>query len=315
MTQIVAVDFGGTNIRSAYFPKPEPPPEKQIKIPTEAETGPDNVVERLISAIEQVMPENRKGIRIGIGSPGPIDPHAGIIYKAPNLMGWTDIPLKAKLESRLQRPVHLGNDANVAALGEWKFGSGKGTAHMIYLTISTGIGGGVIVNNQLLLGSRGLAAELGHITVQPGGAKCGCGRYGHIEALASGTAIARIATERIRAGAETSLRELFKRTGEVSAVDIGEAAQQGDEFALDIISDAGRLIGHLLADLAHIFNPQAFILGGGVSQLGDLLFDPVKASFQDHLMDVVYSEQVQILPASLGDDAGLVGAMVLADQA
>lgn len=315
MTHSIAVDFGGTNIRAAYFPNPEPPPEKQVKIPTESQAGPEHVIERLVSAIEQVMPADREGIRVGIGSPGPLDPSTGIIFKAPNLMGWSNIPLRDKLEERLDCPVYLGNDANVAALGEWKFGAGKGSAHVIYLTISTGIGGGVIANNQLLLGARGLAAELGHITMRPGGTVCGCGVHGHIEALASGTAIARTAVERIGAGAETSLREIYEASGEVSAAAVGAAAQSGDAFAIELISEAGTLIGHLLADLAHIFNPQVFVLGGGVSQLRNLLFDPVRDSFADHLMDPAYGENVRILPAALGDDAGLVGAMVLANQA
>jgi glucokinase len=314
MTQSIAVDFGGTNIRAAYYPTPKPEPEQQVKIPTQAESGPEVVINRLIESIENVMPENRIGIRVGIGSPGPLDPSAGIVFKAPNLLGWTNIPLKEKLEARLNCPVRLGNDANVAALGEWKFGAGEGSDHMVYLTISTGIGGGVIVDNQLLLGARGLAAELGHITIQPNGAMCACGIQGHIEALASGTAIARSANEQLRTGAESSLQETFAVSGEVTAVDVGEAARSGDRLALEIISNAGKLIGHLLADLAHIFNPQRFVLGGGVSMMGEILFKPVKTSFAAHLMDPVYGDQVRILPAALGDDAGLVGAMVLANQ-
>jgi glucokinase len=314
MTQSIAVDFGGTNIRAAYFATPEPPPEEQVKIPTQSESGPESVIGRLVSAIEAVMPADPAGIHIGIGSPGPLDPNAGIIFKAPNLLGWTDIPLKARLEEKLGCTVHLGNDANVAALGEWKFGAGKGSAHMIYLTISTGIGGGVIVDNQLLLGTRGLAAELGHITMQPRGARCGCGIQGHIEAIASGTAIARKANERLQNGVESVLRHIFDEKGKVSAVDVGEAAARNDAFALDLISETGSLLGHFLADLAHIFNPETFVLGGGVSQLGDLLFQPIQTSFENHLMDPAYAESVSILPAALGDDAGLVGAMVLASQ-
>jgi len=314
MTHSVAVDFGGTNIRSAYFRETEPSPENQVKIPTQAEFGPEHVIERLVSAIKEVMPKNAEGIRVGIGSPGPLDPNEGIIYKAPNLRGWTDVPLKARLEERLDCPVFLGNDANVAALGEWKFGAGKGASHLIYLTISTGIGGGVIIDNRLLLGARGLAGELGHITLERDGATCGCGQQGHIEALASGTAIARKANESLRAGAQSSLRAIYEVDEAVTAKAIGEAARNNDQFALALISEAGELIGHLLADLAHTFNPQIFVLGGGVSQLGTLLFDPVKLSFENHVMDPAYCEQVRIVPAALGDDAGLVGAMVLANQ-
>jgi glucokinase len=314
MAQSIAVDFGGTNIRAAYYPKFEPNPKQQVKIPTQAESGPNVVIDRLVESIEKVMPADRNGIRIGIGTPGPLDPKAGIVFKAPNLIGWTNIHLKEELEERLSCTVHLGNDANVAALGEWKFGAGKGSDHIVYLTIGTGIGGGVIIDNQLLLGARGLAAELGHITVQPGGAMCGCGIHGHIEALASGTAIARSANEQLRTGAESSLHKIFVQNGEVTAIDVGEAAKMGDRLALEIISNAGRVIGHFLADLAHTFNPQRFVLGGGVSMLGDILFEPIETSFAAHIMDPIYSDQVRILPAALGDDAGLVGAMVLANQ-
>ncbi|MGD8633039.1 MAG: ROK family protein [Anaerolineales bacterium] len=314
MSHCIAVDFGGTNIRSAYFPEPEPPPGKQVKIPTQADSGPEKVIARLVDAIIEVMPDSREGIQIGIGTPGPLDPVSGTVFKAPNLPGWTDIPLKSQLEEKLGCPVHLGNDANVAALGEWKFGAGRGSSHMIYLTISTGIGGGVIVDNQLLLGADGLAGELGHITVKPGGAPCGCGGRGHIEAEASGTAIARKAKQGILAGEETALKEIFDRKGKITSIDVGEAAKHGDDFALDLIAEAGNLLGHLLADLAHIFNPQTFVLGGGVSQLGDLLFNPVKSSFRENVMDPAYCEQVRIVPPMLGDDAGLVGAMVLVNQ-
>lgn len=314
MSHCIAVDFGGTNIRSAYFPEPGPTPERQVKIPTQAESGPEAVIARLVEAILEVMPEKRDGIQIGIGTPGPLDPTTGIVYKAPNLVGWTDIALKSRLEEQLGCPVQLGNDANVAALGEWKFGAGQGTAHMIYLTISTGIGGGVIVNNRLLLGAHGLAAELGHITVKPGGERCGCGGRGHIEAEASGTAIARKAMAGIDAGVVTMLKERLDRSGAISAVDVGEAAEEGDRFALELIAETGDLLGLLLADLAHVFNPQAFVLGGGVSQLGDLLFNPVRNSFEKYVMDPAYSEDVLVVPPLLGDDAGLVGAMVLVNQ-
>lgn len=315
MTHSIAVDFGGTNIRAAYFSEFEPKPEKQVKRPTMAEQGPDAVIDRLVSAIQDVMPPGQSGIPVGIGSPGPLDPVKGIIYKAPNLVGWTDIPLKQAVEDRLDCEVFLGNDANVAALGEWKFGAGRGSSHMIYLTISTGIGGGVIVNDALLLGSRGLAAELGHITVQPDGPKCGCGIRGHIEALASGTAIARRAMSAIQEGAESELKAILEDGREITAAEVGAAAEGGDEFARGLIADAGTLIGHLLSDLAHIFNPQTYVLGGGVTQTGALLFDPIEKSFEAHLMDPAYARGVQILPAALGDDAGLVGAMVLANQA
>ena len=205
MSQIVAVDLGGTNIRVAYFPKPEPPPSTQNKTPTLAHEGPDAVIERLSQAIEEQLPEDRPDISIGIGAPGPLDPKHGIVLKAVNLPGWEMIPLRSILEVRFVCPVFLGNDANLAALGEWRFGAGQGTSDLIYLTISTGIGGGVIVDSNLLVGSFGLGAELGHMTVEPNGPLCSCGKYGHLEAVASGPAIAKRAMARIEAGEPSSL--------------------------------------------------------------------------------------------------------------
>jgi len=314
MLGIIAVDFGGTNIRAAYFPSPKPPPTSHYKIPTLASEGPDSVITRLIQAIESQIPKDVDNLSIGIGAPGPLDPHNGVVISSPNLAGWTDIPLRDQLSEHFGVPVFLGNDANVAALGEWRFGAGQGTDNMIYLTISTGIGGGVIADGRLLIGARGLAGELGHLTIKSNGPTCGCGIKGHIEAVAAGPAIARNATAQVESGRSSTLKETLSTQGEITSVDIGEAAQAGDELALSVIDEAGTLIGHHLADLAHAFNPEVFILGGGVSLLGDLLFLPIRRSLREHIMDPAYLDGVRVLPAALGDDAGLVGAMVLADQ-
>jgi len=314
MLGIIAVDFGGTNIRAAYFPSPQPPPISQNKTATLASEGPDSVITRLIQAIESQIPKDAADLRIGIGAPGPLDPRNGVILSSPNLAGWTNIPLRDQLSNHFGVPVFLGNDANVAALGEWRFGAGQGTDNMIYLTISTGIGGGVIADGRLLLGARGLAGELGHMTIESNGPTCGCGIKGHIEAVAAGPAIARNATTQLEAGQMSTLKETLSAQGKITSADVGKAAQAGDELAMAVIEEAGFRIGHHLADLAHAFNPEVFILGGGVSLLGDLLFEPIRHSLREHIMDPAYLDGVGVLPAALGDDAGLVGAMVLASQ-
>jgi len=314
MIQIVAVDLGGTNIRVAYFPTPEPPPTMHNKLLTHASEGPQAVIARIIEAIHAVLPTERDDLRIGVGSPGPIDPYRGVILKAVNLPGWVNIPLQARLQEHFAYPVVVGNDANVAALGEWRFGAGKGVSNLIYLTISTGIGGGVIVDGQLLLGAQGLGAELGHMTVEPGGPICSCGLLGHLEAVAAGPALARQATTLIEAGRPSILAQRLAVTDHLTGKDIGEAAQSGDALAGEIIERAGEIIGRYMADLAHTFNPQAFVLGGGVSQLGPLLFEPIERSFHTHVMDPAYLKDLRVVPAALGDDAGLIGAMVLASQ-
>jgi glucokinase len=314
MLGIIAVDFGGTNIRAAYFPSSQPPPTSQNKKAALASEGPDAVITRLIQAIESQVPEGADEFKIGIAAPGPLDPRKGVVISSPNLAGWTDIPLRDQLSEHFGVPVFLGNDANLAALGEWRFGAGQGTDNMIYLTISTGIGGGVIADGRLLLGARGLAGELGHLTLDSNGPICGCGVKGHIEAIAAGPAIARNATAQLDAGHLSSLKETLSAQGEITSADVGKAAQAGDELALAVIEEAGFQIGHHLADLAHAFNPEVFILGGGVSLLGDLLFEPIRHSLREHIMDPAYLDGVRVLPAALGDDAGLVGAMVLASQ-
>lgn len=312
MPLTIAVDFGGTNIRVASFDAPEPPPSTQTKTATKAAEGPQAVLERLKASIQAQLPQEKRDVRIGVGAPGPLNPRNGIILEAPNLPGWKNIPLQQTLESEFGCPVAIGNDANVAALGEWHFGAGKGTNDLIYLTISTGIGGGVIADGRLLLGAEGLAAELGHMTVDPDGPLCGCGQVGHLEAIASGTGIARRANELLAGGRSSTLQELNSEGSSITAVDVGKHAQEGDALALEVIQHAGQAIGRHLADLTHAFNPEIFILGGGVSQLGPLLFEPVREALRSHVMHQAYTRNLKVVPAALGDDAGLIGAMVLA---
>ena len=314
MLKIIAVDFGGTNIRAAYFPSPNPPPATHCKTATLATEGPDAVIDRLIHSIESQIPEDAAGVQIGIGAPGPLDPHIGVILSSPNLAGWTNVPLRDQLSEHFGVPVFLGNDANMAALGEWRFGAGQGTNDMVYLTLGTGIGGGVIVNRQLLLGARGLAGELGHLIIMSNGPTCGCGIKGHIEAVAAGPAIARNAAAQMEAGRTSILSDTLNSQGKITSVDVGEAAIAGDGLALSLIEEAGFLLGHHLANLAHAFNPELFILGGGISLIGEPLFEPIRRSLREHIMDPSYLRGVRVLPAALGDEAGLVGAMVLASQ-
>jgi glucokinase len=314
MSPIVAVDLGGTNIRAAHFTSPAPPPSSQSKIPTKASEGPEAVIARIIDAIQAHISSDRAELRIGVGTPGPMDPYEGVIIGAPNLPGWDNIPLKARLSEHFKCPVALGNDANLAALGEWRFGAGQGSNNLIYLTIGTGIGGGIIIKGELLLGSSGVAAELGHMTVDPDGPMCGCGQRGHLEAIAAGPAIARRVVEMLEDGQPSTLAEKLKSTGQITAEDIGEAAQAGDLLARSAIEHAGVIIGLHLANLAHAFNPELFVLGGGVSLIGPCLFQPIERTLREHVMHPVYTKGLRVVPAALGDDAGLIGAMVLASQ-
>ncbi len=314
MSHIVAVDLGGTHIRAAYFPTFVATPATQTKVETLAAEGPDAVIERISKAIESQIPSdvNVRDIRIGIGAPGPLDPATGVVLEAPNLPGWENFAFVDRMQAYFDCPIALGNDANMAALGEWRFGAGIGTDHLVYLTLSTGIGGGIISAGQLITGVRGLAGELGHISITLDGPPCGCGQSGHVEALASGPAIARRAMKKLESGQASSLREKFESEGSIRAEDIGRAANEGDLLALETLEETGDILGNHLANLAHTFNPEIFVLGGGVSQIGEPLFEPIRAALRKYIIHPAYLEGLRIVPAALGDDAGLVGAMILA---
>ncbi|HID85851.1 MAG TPA: ROK family protein [Anaerolineae bacterium] len=253
-------------------------------------------------------------VGIGIGAPGPLNPWTGVIHHAPNLPGWRDVPLRDIIQEEFQMPTFLGNDANVAALAEHRFGAGQGVDDLIYMTVSTGIGGGVIVGGQLLLGADGLAGEVGHMTLEPHGPRCNCGNIGCLEALAAGPAIARDARQRIEEGARTAIVDLVGGDlSQVTAKVVGQAAQEGDELAIELIRRAGFYIGVGIVNLIHLFNPRLFVIGGGVSKVGDLLFDPIRAVVRERAMPAM--REVRIVPATLGDDVGLLGAVALAMEA
>jgi glucokinase len=306
MSCYIAVDVGGTQIRAACYSEESSKPSKIERIPTQ-EAG-ENALERIISLIRYVWPENGSVKAVGVAAPGPLDPYQGIIFNAPNIKGWIDLPLQARLEDALQVPVGIGNDANLAALGERTYGAGQGHSHLIYITVSTGIGGGIIVGDQLLLGHQGLAAEVGHMTVLPSGPMCGCGHRGHLEALASGPAIARWVEEELDNGAGSSLRDRRPLTAKM----VGMAAKEGDPLSIQAFTRAGEFLGLGLTGLVHIFNPTIIILGGGVSRAGSLLIDPLRRIMKQEILSPQYLEVLTIKTAALGDDAGLAGALALA---
>ncbi|MGE5225199.1 MAG: ROK family protein [Omnitrophica WOR_2 bacterium] len=306
MSQYIAVDIGGTQMRAAVYNDDNLTPIVVDRISTRHPTL--TPIERLYSLIASIWPSNLEVTAIGVAAAGPLDPYAGIIREAPNITGWIDIPLRRNLEERFNVPVAVGNDANMAALGEWKYGAGQGHHNLIYITVSTGIGGGVIVADQLLLGAHGLAAELGHVTIVPDGPMCGCGHRGHLEAFSSGPAIARWAAEELKKGSPS----ILSTVPDLTAKAIGQAALRGDALAKSAISRAGKYLGMALANYLHIFNPSIVIIGGGVSQTGTLLMEPMRTSMQVNTFSPYYLEDLTLTTASLGDDVGLVGALALA---
>jgi len=306
MDAYIAVDVGGTRMRAAVYPEEGIAPITVEKIRTTGRKG--TPVERLIELLKQIWPEKAIVKGIGLAAPGYLDSQQGIVISAPNIPGWINLPLRQEIQSVFDVPVYLGNDANLAALGEWRYGAGKGHHHVLYITISTGIGGGIIIDDRLLVGTHGLAAEIGHVTILPDGPKCGCGHRGHLEALASGTAIAKYVAEQLALGVSSSLSTVESP----SAADISLAAEKGDSLAIEAFNRAGSFLGMALADFLHTFNPSIVILGGGVSRSGRLIIDPIRNSLPRHVLSLEYIRDLVITTAVLGDDAGLVGALALA---
>jgi len=308
----LTVDLGGTRIRAARC-RPDGTIEARTERLTKSVLGPDAVITRIEQALRKVWPED--GVTtvkaISVVAPGPVDPWTGVIFVAPNIPGFVDVPLRDRLATVFQVPVYIGNDANLAGLAEWRFGAARGHQHSIYLTVSTGIGGGVIIDGHLLLGSRGLGAELGHVTADVNSDVCQCGNVGCIEYLASGTGIVRQAVRRIRNGEASLITTLVEDNLETVNVEVIErAASQGDALALSVFDQSFRALGLNITSLLHIFNPSVVVIGGGVSNMGDRLFKPVQAVVDQHVMNPRYL--CPIVPAQLRGDVGLLGALALA---
>ena len=309
MDTYIAVDIGGTQLRAAVYPAGETKPLVVKRIPTKSKD--QSTVDSLLDLITSAWPAEGTVKGIGLAAPGPTNPRLGIIYNAPNIPGWKNLPLAQIVRDRFGVPAVLGNDANMAALGEWKYGAAMGFDDVLFFTISTGIGGGIIENGELVLGSRGLAGELGHVTVYPDGPLCGCGHRGHLEAFSSGTAISNFVREQMAIGIVSTLSTIHNP----SAKDVSAAAVQGDALSIKALKRAGTYFGYALADYLHMFNPAVVVLGGGVSRSGPYFIDPIRDAIAERVMAPEYFDELKIVSAALGDDAGLMGTYVLAQTA
>jgi glucokinase len=312
MATHIAVDIGGTRMRAASYPIDSLVPTTCNRIKTRKKNS--TPIERLERLIASVWPEDGEISGIGIAVPGPVNSAAGIIEKAPNIPELTGLPVASIMQDIFNVPAYLGNDANLAALGEWKFGAGRGHHYLVYLTISTGIGSGVIINDQLFTGASGFASELGHTMIDPDGPICSCGVRGHLEALASGTAISKWITDQILNGAESNI--VIDQTSDepIQGNVIADAAREGDILALQVFERAGRFLGQAIADFLHIFNPTIIVLGGGVSQSYSLFSEALFESMKSHLMAPEFLDNITIELAQLGDDVGLMGALAYARE-
>ncbi len=306
---VIGVDLGGTKISTALA-ELNGNILSEYTIPTNAAGGEQEVLGRILSAIEKVLELGDKKAdeikSIGIGSPGPLDSKKGIILETPNLP-FENFHLVKPIEERFKIPTYLENDANAAAIGEFMFGAGKNTKNMVYITVSTGIGAGAIVDGRIYRGNTCNALELGHTTILPEGPRCNCGNYGCLEALASGTAIARIANEKLKAGAESSL----KGYEVVTSYEVFEEARKGDKLSSDIIDKSLEYLGIGVSNIITIMDPEIVVLGGGVSLAGEIVFDKVNELINKRCFKVL-RENCRVVPAALIKQSGVIGAVALA---
>lgn len=313
---VAGVDLGGTKIVSVVAT-----PEGHIlgsdRCLTEAAQGPDAVIGRMVASVRRAAAE--AGLRegdlrgVGICAPGPCDFRRQVVTHPPNLPGWHDVPVSRMVGEALRLPTLLENDANAAAYGECRFGAGRPYRHMVFITISTGIGGGLIIDGSIYTGASGGAGEVGHMTLEEKGPLCGCGGRGHLEALASGTAIAREAGALLNEGRCPVLARLVKEGRPLDAETAHLAARQGDADARGVIERAGHYLGLGLANIINMFNPQAIVIGGGLVGMGAMILAPARAAAREQAFAECFSD-VDILEAELGERAGVLGVAALAAE-
>ena len=301
------VDVGGTTIKMGLFDLEGNVLDKW-EIKTRTENGGVNVLPDIAEAIKVKISEKSIAkedvVGVGIGVPGPVD-DKGVVYKCVNL-GWGVLNINEELGRLLDMPVKGGNDANVAALGEMWKGGGQGFESIVVVTLGTGVGGGIIMNGKILTGAKGAAGEIGHIHVDDDEKDvCGCGNTGCLEQFASATGVVRLAN---RALASTDKKTVLK-VGEVSAKDVWDAVKAGDEVAIEIAEEFGQYLGKGLAAVACVINPEAFVIGGGVSKAGTILLDYIRKNYTPYVFHA--SRDVQFTLATLGNDAGIYGAAKL----
>lgn len=311
---VVGLDIGGTKLAAGLFDL-NLKEISFIKCDTEAFRGGQVVVENCKAIVHQIL--EKSGISrdrvasIGINSPGPLDIHTGIVTYVETI-GWKNIPIRSIMEEEFNVPVVLENDANAAALAENMLGAGEGTENMIYITVSTGVGSGIILDKKLYRGSHDAAGEFGHICIVPGGRPCGCGNRGCLQAYASGTALVKAARAGITAGENSAI--LLKAGGipeKIHALQVEEAAKEDDAFAIKLWEEMGYHLGLGISILVQLFDPERIVIGGGMSRAWDLFYCPMMESVRSNTYEVL-SENLQVIPALLGDKAGVFGAATLA---
>ena len=310
----IGVDVGGTKIAAGVVDAEGRILERR-QVPSEADEQ-DAIVAAIIDVTRQCLDAVEVSAAVGVGAAGLVDFDAGMVLWAPNLV-YKDLHLRSLLEQEVRLPVVVDNDANVAALAEAVHGAGQGSQHQVMVAVGTGIGSGLILDGRIYRGAHGGAGELGHVIVVPDGPLCTCGNHGCWEAVASGRAIGRLARQRIEGGAGADL--LAAAGGDMDAITgelVGEAAVAGSAFARDVLQEAGRFLGIGLANIVNMFDPELIVVGGGAAAgTGELLLAPARHAMDSHIFARAWRPPVRLVPAALGNNAGMVGAAVLARAA
>ena len=310
----IGIDLGGTNIKAGILDG-DGELIYRCSVATEAEQGFEHVFCRLVQLVENCIcaADLTKAdiAAIGYGTPGPMSHEEGIVYASPNLPGWENIPLRARFSEATGLPVTLDNDANAAAYGEFVAGAGKGTRDMVMLTLGTGIGGGIVLDGRLQRGAFDNAAEIGHTIAVPNGRPCPCGQRGCLERYGSANAVAERFVEELQAGEDSLLKSRLDAGETLSSVDVAKAAQKGDVLAARIWDEACLYLALACLNIQHMLNPECVVLGGGLTGAGDQLLKPIREHFE-HQAWTVATDFPRIELATLGDDAGVIGAATLA---
>ena len=316
MGKRIGIDVGGTNVKIALVDDKG----KIIysnSVPTYAQMGYEYTVNNIKQAIKDLMRETNTKTTdiqgIGFDFTGQVDYKTGVVKLAPNIPGWVNVPIAKMIEDEFHIPTRIDNDVRCAALGELKFGAGKGCENFVCITVGTGIGSGLVINGQLVRGAANAAGEIGHIKLQMhDGPICGCGDTGCLEAFASGPSIVAMAQEYLKGGKSTKFREMAGVDGEITPYIVAKAAEAGDPVAKRIFEIIGGYIGIGLVSVINLLNPEKVIIGGGVAEAGDLLLEPIRKTIKERAM-VIAGNSVEIVPAQLGNSAGVIGASMLVE--
>jgi glucokinase len=309
--QAIGADVGGTKIAALRITATGEVVDREVR-PTPAD-DPAGIAKALEEAIAAVVDDGVVGV--GVGAAGLIDVTRGVLLFSPNL-AWRQVPLRERLSDRFGVPVTIDNDATAAAWAESRIGASRGYGDSLFVGVGTGIGGGIVSGGRLFRGARGLAGEIGHVIVEPGGPPCGCGNRGCWEQIASGHAIARAGARAVLDNPSSRIAELAegdprRATGEL----VTRAAVEGDAAAVAILAEVGRRLGEGVAGLVNVLDPEIVVVGGGVAEVGDLLLEPIRRAYAESVEGGDVRADVPIVPAALGNDAGAIGAALLAIEA